>query len=328
MAFYPNKLRDLVMDSGTSYKESSRSFILKCPRCSKEKLYIDKNNGQFICFHCSASEGFKGKPEYVLTELLNVPIHEIRDQIYGNSFKTAAYTDLLRLDDLQYYSEEDPPESFQPLSMPYNFLLLTNPKAKRGVEYLAKRGIPLTVALKYGLRYCVEERRVIFPIEANGQLIGWQKRLVIPNEWIDDEGVVRSVSKALTSADLPKDRVLLGMDSLPGAKAVILVEGPIDRIKCDLCDAVTVASLGKAVSDQQLALILGSGATKVWVGLDPDAEDEVARVCAKLGDLELYRLLPPEGVHDLGDMDFDAVRYRFLTSPKIYGSYLGEFFKF
>ena len=45
-------LADFIEGSGLRYKKGSVSYILDCPRCNKEKLYIYRStkNGRFVCW--------------------------------------------------------------------------------------------------------------------------------------------------------------------------------------------------------------------------------------------------------------------------------------
>jgi hypothetical protein len=159
------------------------------------------------------------------------------------------------------------------------------------------------------------ESRVVFPVTSNEKLLGWQSRTILPDKWIGEDGEIHSVPKALTYSGLAKDRTLMFADRIVGSHAV-LCEGPIDAIKAHLVGG-NVASLGKAVSKYQLNLLVNSGITKLYIGLDPDASDEVSGIIRKLSeyDIEIYDMRPPNG--DLGAMTFEAVYDLYLNAPKV-----------
>ena len=99
-------IQDLLDEGGVDYKRNGRSFILRCPRCSKrEKLYVRKTDGRFVCWVCKETEGFSGAPEWALTELLGIPVAELRARLYGTSRAPGAVYIDLQLDD--FFEEGD-----------------------------------------------------------------------------------------------------------------------------------------------------------------------------------------------------------------------------
>jgi len=305
--FSPERLKDLIENSGLSRHQNSRSYIFTCPLClKKDKLYIRKTDGKFVCFVCAEGERrFRGRCEYALTELLGWPIRELRHRLYGDDIDSKTIDELLSFQLYDFYAEEDEitedvTSTLPTLSWPFDFYPIDDPKAVRGLKYLEQeRGVPLALAKVYGVRYCPPQRRVIFPVEVNGRLIGWQARSIIPTEWYDDDGFVHTMPKILGNKGLRREIALMFGDRLQGSKHAVVCEGPLDGIKCHLIGG-NVVTMGKAVSEAQLRVIRNSGVTKVYLALDPDAASEMDRICHALGDLELYHLVPIRGRKDLG----------------------------
>lgn len=318
----PIKLQNLIENSGLSFKQNGRSWIFSCPRCQKrEKVYVRKTDGLFVCFHCRETEGFRGRPEFVLSELLGRSISDIQKVLYGDEFADKSYSELMQVPLLSYFGDddevvEDVVDTLPSVGWPLDFYPIDHKHSARGARYLEGRGIPVAVATGYGIRYCPPTRRVIFPVEARGRLLGWQARSIIPTEMEGDDGIIHTTPKILTTTGLRKDLVLMFQDCLRGSEHAIVCEGPVDAIKTGLCGG-GVATMGKAVSDSQLRAIKKSGVRKVYLALDPDAAQEMDRVCKELAGLEMYNLQPAPGFKDLGEMDMEGVRQRFLSAPRI-----------
>lgn len=312
-AFRSYALKELVESSGLPCKQNSISFIFKCPRCrKKDKLYIRKADGRFVCWVCAENSSFKGRAEFALAELLEKPISEIREALYEGIVPVETHLELKLID---FGSEEEMEEVYLSIPWPLDYYPIEHPHSRRGVEYLEGRGISLDLAQKYNLRYCPKDRRVIFPVELDGVLLGWQARTVLPNKVFNEDGECFSVPKALTSKNLPKGKHLMFQDRLYGSSHAIICEGPIDAIKADLCGG-NVATLGKAVSKEQINIIKQSGVQKVYIALDPDASIEARKLRDAFSGLEVYRLLPAQGYGDLGEMSPEQVYQQFLNAPR------------
>jgi hypothetical protein len=311
-------LADLVSSSGLRFNQNKVSYIFDCPRCSKrDKLYIRKSDGRFICWYCAEIDNFKGKAEYALVELLSLPLAEIRQRLYGDApVSPGAFLDLNIKD---WFGEDDPivvpilpTKQFQ-----HDFYPIGHKHSVRGLDYLMGRGIPLALAQNYNVHYCPPDRRVIFPVQYHDKLYGWQARTIIPSEWFDEEsGKMMSFPKILTSEGLKREHTLMFSDRLDGVNHCVLTEGPISAIKAHLCGG-NVATMGKAVSTAQIELLKNAGIEKLYLALDPDAAQEASRLAGQHGDFALYHLLPDKDADDIGAMTINAVHRAFLQAPRI-----------
>jgi hypothetical protein len=61
-------LRELVEGGSAPFKRAARSYILWCPRCRRQKLYVERTTGASKCFRCG---DFKGWANWVLAEVYN-----------------------------------------------------------------------------------------------------------------------------------------------------------------------------------------------------------------------------------------------------------------
>jgi DNA primase len=110
-----------------------------------------------------------------------------------------------------------------------------------------------------------------------------------------------------------RDRVLMFADRLTGSDHAVLCEGPMDALKAHLCGG-NVATMGKVVHRNQIALIRNAGIGKIYLALDPDAAAETGKLVSEIGiDMECYQILPPPGREDLGE----------CTPKEVYSAMLG-----
>jgi hypothetical protein len=321
MAVDPAVLQSFIQSKGLSCKTNSVSFLFTCPRCDKrDKLYIRRRDGRFICFHCSA-DGFQGRAEYALVELCNMPMRDVLEALYGANARYSEGEDALDLGDLDFgqwgtdemISERDLP--IPTVEWGFGYYPINDWRCKRGAAYLEGRGVSGEIAQQYGLHYSPTERRVGLPITVRGQLVGWQKRLVIPNRnWSEERGMWLETPKILSSKNIPRNRTLMFQERLKGSKHAILCEGPFDALAAHLCGG-NVATMGKIVSQDQIDLLTKAGVERVYLALDPDAATEATKVLSQLGGIECYLLTPPPPFKDLGEMGMVEVYNLFLAAP-------------
>lgn len=315
---FAKKLKDFLATSGLKWRESQTSFIFTCPRCRKEeKLWMFKGDGRFICFYCAEIEGYKGKPEFALADLLTTSVAAIRKELYGYEAPEATLFLDIELEDWWSNDErhdEVPDLTKNPLKLwGPNAYPIDHKLAARGVEYLTGRGVNLELAMKYGLRFSGVDQRVLIPIQYRGKLFGWQARMIGPSEVTLEDGRVKKVPKILTVPEgLKKGQLLMYADQLDGAKQAIVTEGPFDGIKCDGCHepgekAGNVVSLGMGVSEAQINLIKYSGVTRVYIGLDPDAAQNTERLVREFTSYQEVYVMEPHAKKDFGAMEVDEV---------------------
>lgn len=332
MSCDPNILLEFIRENSLKPAHTSVSFVFDCVRCSgKKKLYIRKRDGRFVCWKCKETDNYQGNPEYALADLTGLPVKVIQSRLYGGDhIPVDLYLDV-RLAD--FYGDDDELDEMAreipQIDWPFDYFPINDPKGARGAAYLESRGIPTWMAAKYDIHYVPEKRRVVFPVASRGALYGWQERLVVPHQWVDEEGNEREVPKILSSTGIPRERTLMFADRLQGYSHAVLCEGPVDGMKAHFCGG-NVVTMGKAVSPEQTKLLLNAGVKKLYLALDPDAADEIRRLVANLNaDVELYEMLAKgEGAKpDLGAMSFEEVYDLFLNAPKIEPGRLFVFLK-
>jgi hypothetical protein len=316
----PEVLADIVEGSGLSYDQNSVSWIFTCPRCGKaKKLYLRKRDGRFVCWRCKETDGFQGRAEYALSELLGEHVKDVAKKLYGDVPLTADLWIDVKLTDFFGDGDQldDEFEADEVVQWPYDFYPIDAPEAHRGRGYLAGRGIPSIIAKEYDVRYCPVTRRVYFPVGANGNLFGWQGRLIIPHEY-EIDGEIKRVPKILSSENIKREHRLMFADRLRGSEHAVVTEGPFDAIKAHYCGG-NVSTMGKAISPGQIELLRCCGVKKIYLALDPDAAEETQRLVHELGgDVELYEMVPEGmGKVDIGALRFDEAYELFLNAPRI-----------
>lgn len=331
----PSVLKELLEEAGVGRpKHNKKAFILTCPRCEKrDKLYIRKTDGRFVCWYCKEKSNFQGAPEFVFAELTGKSISELRMVLYGHEGTTGFVS--LDVSFKDYFDDDESTEDLPTGALPHpevcespDFRDLDSQWGEPGAKYLEGRGIPLTLAMEYGIRYWPARSRVVFPVKSKGRLLGWQSRTIKPDSWIDEDGDLVSIPKALTYEGLAKDRVLMYADRITGDHAVI-AEGPMDGLKAHMCGG-NVVTLGKAVSLYQLNLLVTSGVSKLYFALDPDASQEVQSLIDKVtnlyGGIKMYDMRPRDS-RDLGKMSFEEVYDLYCSAPEVTRANLFIFLK-
>ncbi len=326
--FLPERLAKLMKESGLSYHESGASYIMDCPVCHKKgKLYIRKNDGEVRCWHCYRQVNDPGgKPEFALSLLLGEGLGAVKARLYNwkpdlaTEGRIAIRTLFNDIDNDEILTQAPPPETDFPSGC---HAIDDGFYSKRGKDYLEGRGVPLDVAIEYGIRYWTTQRKVVFPVIMEGRMVAWQWRTIdscAPVE-VERNGEMKIIKplKTLTWEHTPRDRVLMFHDRLIGSPHAILNEGPFDGLKAHLCGG-NVVTMGKVIADGQLDLIKAAGCTKIYSALDPDATEDTAQLVRKRGLEEMYWMEIPKQYEDLGQMPMEEVLDVFHGARRVYST--------
>ncbi len=311
-------LDTFVRESGISFKENNSSFIFDCPKCGKaEKVYMYKEGGYFRCFVCSEEldPPFKGGPDWILAELLNIKRSDVRIALGLNAEPQATPRGVGKVELINPYGEARTKEEIPEVEFDPEYVRIGGMGALKGREYLNGRGIPTDIAGEYGIMWSEAKKRVIFPVYMDGKLYGWQGRTTLPTEVRQDDGTIKKYPKVVNLEHAPLHRTLMFHDRLKGSPHAVLCEGPVDALKCHRIGG-NVAAMGKQVSVEQLNLIRDQGIKKLYIALDPDAGAEIRRVAQLVSDMELYLLQPPVPYKDLGEMSIDEVYASYFNAPR------------
>lgn len=302
-------VEQLLKEYGVSYRSQSRSLVMDCPRCSrKDKLYIRKNDGRFVCWHCVTTDNFQGKPEFALSELTGLRVGEVQARLYGPRLSRNEKYVSLSLKDFEAPASgvderrDVPPE----IIVPANSYPILSPQSAPALEYLETRGIDRDTASRYGLMYCPPMQRIIFLVsDEAGRVVGYQGRDITGNAEL----------KVLSSKGGWRESSLMFYPRLSGSPHAVVFEGPFDALKGHLCGG-NVATMGSYISPGQLALIKGLDITRLYIFLDEDALDAVAGVVERSG-MECYLCRVPEGRKDPGECTPEEVAHQVSVAKRI-----------
>lgn len=320
-------LRDLIEGGGLPFKQNNRSYRITCPKCGQPKLYLFKSSGYGCCMKCGPD--FRGWADKLLSEVYGIPRIELTALLYEGVTLGTEISPTLEYED--FWDEDDTPENEiviekEPLPSPMiwgpDALPIDHPYAAAGRDYLESRGISLEMAKRYELRYDAPTARVCFPVVVEGVLRGWQARTIGPSE-VNVDGKVVHIPKILTTGEVG-GRALMSQDRLKGARAAIMVEGPVDCLKCDLIYrksnglVAPTATMGKSFSDKQVQIYLKSGIKRIYLGLDNDAFERVSLAASTFAPyMEVYWLQTPAGRDDLGDSTPEEVWRSFMNAKPL-----------
>ena len=263
-----DKIIDIISDQGLNYTEKSRTIYTTCPECGRsDKLSILKENGATICYHGGCDFGKAWFQDW-LALTAGISIQEAKKQIYGTTEK---FTEKLEFD--LGNKKKNLKEDLQSLEWPVpGFIAIDDPQAVEGSSYLENRGITTELAKHCGIMYSPWFRRVVLPINMNNECYGWQARAI---DKVNDSERMRN------NTGFRRESLLMFYDTLADNEIAMLFEGPFDALKFYSFGGI-VCSMGKHISDKQVALINESGVKEVYLGLDPDATVELRELTRRI----------------------------------------------
>lgn len=120
--------------------------------------------------------------------------------------------------------QEATPNEVSRLEWPQYFVSLSDPRAKKGVEYIESRGLEV----KGDMYYDIDKEAIVFPYYYSSVFVGAQTRLLQP--WVDKDG---DVTKMLTLPGTRLGLVFYNWNQEPfvtNIKGVIVCEGAFNAI--------------------------------------------------------------------------------------------------
>jgi|GEM_PF-5043461 len=313
------KLKGFLSKQGVSFQLGKKSFISNCinPACGKEdKLYIRKNDGQTICFKCGETWNWR----MLVGRIAGVPYRDAYRVLHGEGAGDVIENAL----DLKFILSEGEEELDRMIAKPKPIMLgpdfVPYKRAEAAVEYLRKRGVTDERLMdSFDLRYQAMMNAVVFPVMNGENIYGWQARKI---------EVAPGGLRMLTMSGFDKSKFLLGQKGIIGKKKLVLVEGPFDCLHVCVDEFYGLASLGKAVSQEQIKILLDSDADEIYLGLDRDAFNEVYDVIDDLGmSKTVFRITPPKSKKDFGECTADEVRESIGRAASTTAPFLELYFK-
>jgi len=281
-------LKGLLSSHFNNYCENNNSYYMACPFCGKKnKFYIQKKYKYFICFVCEE----KGSIYRLLAHLKNIPSKEAYKIIHKIKEENLSYDDELKLKFVDEVYESESDVLNLDLSSLGFYSLLKFKENHEAREYIAHRGLDDNMIQHFNLHYCDRTKRVIFPVEFEDKIVGYQARDITGEQ----------EPKILSSKGFQKTRFLYNYNKLlyDLPDYVVLVEGPIDCIKS--YEYNSVALFGKHMSKDQLHLLLKIPTLKkVYIALDPEEEEGRFEMMKDLSAFWETLLVPVEIGKDIG----------------------------
>lgn len=321
----------IIEEYGFEYKDKSRAIYTECPLCGRaDKFSILKANGACICYRGSCEFGKRWFEDWIML-VGNVTRIEAKRRLYGEvdqkRFQEAADDPDSMFKGFHEQEEETVATTIPPIQFPeYHMIKITSAEATEAVEYLQRRGVSLEMAAKHNIHYSPMLRRVILPITMNGKVYGWQGRHIDP---VADEMRMRN------NVGFRREVLVMFADELSNNKHAIICEGPFDALKFDKVGGY-VATMGKFVSDKQLATILSYGPQKIYLALDDDAAKELREMKYRVGDIPVFRISVPDSCvqrcelvgkkPDFGECTLEECELAFRAATVVDETYLPIYF--
>jgi CHC2 zinc finger/Toprim-like len=243
---------------------------------------VNVNTGQHYCFACGVGGSFAS----LVMRRLGIPYADAVAWVNSRAGMSRAGKWLEKRSEVQ-----DEPVTFDDSDL----ALFTSPPESA----LAGRKITAEAAAKYEVMWNDKTSSWIFPIRSpDGLLLGWQEK---------NEHRFRNYP-----AGVRKSETLFGLGATGHGSRVILVESPVDAVRCCSSGAGTgLSSYGVRVSGKQLTIIHSIGSALV-LALDNDLAgmEETARICRDFKQLPVRVFNYGElKVKDIGDMTDEQIRW-------------------
>lgn len=308
------------------YQETATGEVhLDCPFCGEhdKKLYVSPK-GQFICFKC---ESRGNSPISFFMQYYDVSYKEASDMLKDEDFASPKVepidneTLLSRLVALNTKAEKQKQVGKKCPAFPTNTKLLrdnlNNPESYPYLWYLKNRGITLQQIYKYNLGYLTSgtiktqdkdmiiSNSIIFPTYGlNNDVIYWSTRSIEPNPFI------KSFNALAKDNEYSRKDVVFNLNHVKDK--MVICEGIFNAISSTVADYVGVATLGKAITDDQINLMLKVNPKYFYVFLDNDAMKEEIKLIDRLKQRisldRIYLVVNPYKDKDANDLGSTIVK--------------------
>ena len=262
---------------GKLFNTSGENFIYSCPFTANHSgrteqrtpsFGIQEETGQWNCFSCHR----RGPDIYVLySALMGISDEEAKNTIGEPKF--SANMVLAKLEALRKGEDDLRPRPMEPYPN-------TVPAYKHhaSASYLRQRGVPEWLAEKVGLGYCDEYmlptfsgkagmsgKRIIIPLEYEGQIVGYSGRSVFPNSFGPKYyRPVSHVNSMIYAPTNPDPKVV---------KSIFVVEGEFSLYACLREGLPTACTFGADMSQRQAEYL--ARFDQVLMTYDPDLAGDI-----------------------------------------------------
>jgi DNA primase len=282
------RISALLDELGIDYYINDDEAVAQCPSHDDKhpSWSVNLDSGLHHCFSC----GFGGSLDTLVMTVLGLSYPEATSWIRGRAGLSLA----------KQWLEPEKVAPSSELRLTDADLALFTPPPPLALE---SRKITAEGAKKYEVLWNPDKCEWgtwIFPIRdpESYRLWGWQEK---------NERRFRNYPSGCR-----KSETLFGIRATEHDSTVILVESPVDAVRCFTSTGRTgVSSYGVHVSDQQLSLI-HSRSERLILALDNDSAGvgETARICREFKRLPVYVFdwAVNEGAKDFGDMKDEEIK--------------------
>jgi DNA primase len=281
-------IEGLLDELGIRYYVVSDEALGSCPAHSKYRTQktiswsVNVNTGQHYCFAC----GFHGSFVSLVMQMLGITYQAAVAWINSRAGFSKAVN----------WIEKGKEIADEPVILDDSDLALFISPPGYALE---SRKITAEAAARYEVLWNDKASSWIFPVRSeHGALMGWQEK---------NEHTFRNYP-----AGIRKSETLFGLGAIEYGSRVILVESPVDAVRCCSSGAGSgLSSYGVRVSDKQLAII-HDVASALILALDNDnaGVEETARICREFKQVPVRVFsYGTTGAKDIGDMTDEQIRW-------------------
>lgn len=318
------KIQQFIVDyANLSYQETNGGEIAcSCPFCGEKrhKLYINPQ-GRFICFVCDTrgnsaisfimqySQVNAKEAKQILDEQeisIDIPEYTNYDDNEDSLFFKLAN---INADSSTAIKKHCPA---YPKGMKFLKDNLSNREAFPYLWYLKSRGLNLAEIIGYNVGYIVNgylpsgdkkleiNHSVVFTTyDQNNQPVYWNTRS------IDYSPKIKSINAISNTDEYSKSDIIFNMNLISYDNTMVICEGVFNAITCTQGNYVGVATFGKAITNNQIDLMLKLDPFKFVIFLDNDARAESKHLYDKLTQRTTKPVLVvdnPYGIYDANDI--------------------------
>lgn len=293
---------------------SGGNFIVTCPHCEKEKmwiLYVDREDVRAPAWQCFSGEcSDRGRTALSLVRRLEdcdtfTALLLIQKFQKGNE----PIIDLRRLvEDRLIGDVEVWSSAGEKVPLPDEFIKVGHGWKRSDLpSYFTERDIGPKKAHRWGLGWCDDgyfKNRLVVPVTSGDEVVFFVARYMKAKP-------PKDVKKTLYPKGAKPGRHLFNYDRAKSCERIRIVEGVLDAIHLGKS---AVATFGTSLSQYQLELLLRSSAREITIMWDLDAYDKALSLADRLADIWTVRVVklpdardPDEHtLKDLEDMEAAA----------------------
>lgn len=313
---------------GNDYAETGTGEVaVVCPFCDteKKKMYVSPR-GQFICFVCET----KGNSVYSFAmQYYQCSFKEAKAMLHENyrlnqanhhEIKTSLFAELTKLS----MEQEAEQQSLKPVTFPTNIKLLehnlNNPEAYPYLWYLKRRKISLQQIKQYHIGYVKSgklnrdngqalpiEQSIIFFTYDQDKPVYWSTRS------IEYRPFIKSLNAISGDNTYSRRGLFWNMDKINHNSNMIICEGIFNALMACQGLYTGIATLGKAITNDQIDLMCKLNPKRFYIFLDNDAKQQELELAKRLRQKgidysRIYLVTNPYGNKDANDLGVDITR--------------------